>query len=55
MTITEEIERLTVARASASEINKVAISQGMISLRQDGWNKVCLGLTSIEEVLRVIA
>ncbi len=55
MTITEEIERLTVNRSSASEINKVAIGQGMISLRQDGWNKVCLGLTSIEEVLRVIA
>jgi type IV pilus assembly protein PilB len=55
MTITEDIERHTVARASSSEINKTAISQGMISLRQDGWNKVCLGLTSIEEVLRVIA
>jgi len=55
MTITEDIERHTVARASASEINKTAIQQGMISLRQDGWNKVCLGLTSIEEVLRVIA
>jgi type IV pilus assembly protein PilB len=55
MTITEEIERLAVSHASSSEINRVAIGQGMISLRQDGWNKVCLGLTSIEEVLRVIA
>ena len=55
MTVTEEIERLTVARASASEIARVAVQQGMISLRQDGWNKVLLGLTSIEEVLRVVA
>jgi type IV pilus assembly protein PilB len=54
MTVSEEIERQVVERATASEIGRTAIAQGMISLRQDGWNKVCLGLTSIEEVLRVI-
>jgi type IV pilus assembly protein PilB len=53
MTVNEEIERLTVARAGASEIGRAAVQQGMISLRMDGWNKVCAGLTSIEEVLRV--
>ena len=53
MTVTEEIERLTVARSSASEISRTALQQGMLSLRMDGWNKVCAGLTSIEEVLRV--
>ena len=55
MTVDEEIERQTVARSSASEIGRTAISAGMLSLRQDGWNKVCAGLTSIEEVLRVVA
>lgn len=55
MTVTEEIERLTVARSSASEIGRTAMQQGMVSLRMDGWNKVCAGLTSIEEVLRVVA
>ncbi len=53
MTVGEDIERLAVSRASASEINRTAVHQGMVSLRQDGWNKVCAGLTSIEEVLRV--
>jgi type IV pilus assembly protein PilB len=53
MTVSEEIERLTVQRSSASEIGRMAVQQGMLSLRMDGWNKVCAGLTSIEEVLRV--
>jgi type IV pilus assembly protein PilB len=53
MTVSEEIERLTVARSSASDIGRAAVQQGMLSLRMDGWNKVCAGLTSIEEVLRV--
>jgi type IV pilus assembly protein PilB len=54
MTVTEEIERLAVARASSTDIAHVAIEQGMATLRQDGWAKVQLGLTSIEEVLRVV-
>ena len=55
MPVTEEIERLAVSRASAAEIARVAQQQGMITLRQDGWAKVQLGLTSIEEILRVVA
>ena len=55
MPVTEEIERLAVARASSAEIGRVAIDQGMKTLRQDGWAKVLLGLTSIEEILRVVA
>jgi type IV pilus assembly protein PilB len=55
MTVTEEIERLAVARASSAEIGRLAREQGMLTLRQDGWAKVRLGLTSIEEVLRVVA
>ena len=55
MTVTEGIERLAVARASSAEIGRLAIEQGMTTLRQDGWAKVALGLTSIEEILRVVA
>ncbi len=55
MSVTEEIERLAVARASSSEISAMARSQGMHTLREDGFAKVELGLTSVEEVLRVVA
>jgi type IV pilus assembly protein PilB len=55
MTVSEEIERLAVARASTDEIQKVAQAQGMLSLRDDGWLKVRRGHTSIEEILRVVA
>ncbi len=55
MAVSEEIERLTVERASAMAINKVAVEQGMITLRRDGLTKVKHGLTSIEEIFRVVA
>ena len=55
MSVSEEIERLAVAHASSAEIGRVAIAEGMLTLRQDGWAKVGMGLTSIEEVLRVVA
>jgi type IV pilus assembly protein PilB len=55
MTVTEEIERLAVARASSAEIARLAVEQGMLTLRQDGWAKAQAGLTSIEEILRVVA
>jgi type IV pilus assembly protein PilB len=55
MSVSEEIERLTVARASSAEISKIAIAQGMTTLRMDGWAKAVAGLTSIEEILRVVA
>jgi type IV pilus assembly protein PilB len=54
MPFTEEIERLTVARSSTDDVARAALSAGMVPLRQDGWAKVALGETSIEEVLRVV-
>ena len=50
----EEIERLAVARASSEEIKRVAIEQGMKTLREDGLVKVLKGHTTIEEVSRVV-
>jgi type IV pilus assembly protein PilB len=51
---TEEIERLTSERRSAEEIGRVARDQGMRLLRDDGIDKVLAGVTSIEEIMRVI-
>ncbi|WP_255454075.1 hypothetical protein [Cryobacterium sp. TMS1-13-1] len=55
MTVSEEIERLTVAQASSAQIGAAARKQGMITMREDGWAKVALGLTSVDEVLRVVS
>lgn len=55
MRVTEDIERLAVSRASSAEIASVARRQGMVTLRDDGWQKVVLGQTSLEEILRVVA
>ncbi len=55
MLVTEEIQRMTVERASSEQIKKVAIEQGMQTLRADGFAKVKMGLTSIEEIFRVVA
>jgi type IV pilus assembly protein PilB len=54
MSVDEEVERLAVARAAPTEIGRVARQRGMTSLRDDGMAKVRKGLTSVEEVLRVV-
>jgi len=54
MPMSEEIERLTVDRASSETIRTVAIEQGMIELRGDGLLKAAKGLTSVEEIARVV-
>jgi type IV pilus assembly protein PilB len=54
MPMTEEIERLTVDRASADVIRSTAIQQGMMSLRDDGLEKARTGMTSIGEIARVV-
>jgi type IV pilus assembly protein PilB len=55
MQVTDEIEALTVKRASANEVRRIAIAEGMRLLRDDGLSKAAEGLTSIEDVLRVTA
>ena len=44
---------MVLGRAASSTIAARAIEQGMRTLRDDGWNKVRNGITTIEEVLRV--
>jgi type IV pilus assembly protein PilB len=55
MNVTEDVERLIVERGHSEDIKKVAVAQGMLSLRQAGLAQVRNGLTSIEEILRVVA
>jgi type IV pilus assembly protein PilB len=53
--VTEEVERLIVERGHSDELRKMAIGQGMLSLRNAGMIEVARGVTSLEEILRVIA
>jgi len=53
MPMSDEIRALTVSRSSTDEIRAVATEQGMVPLREDGFEKVKHGITSITEVARV--
>jgi type II secretory ATPase GspE/PulE/Tfp pilus assembly ATPase PilB-like protein len=53
MELNEEIRALIMQNADASKITDAARRNGMLSLREDGWNKVGAGVTTAEEVLRV--
>ena len=53
--ISEEIERLIVERGHSEDIRKTAVAQGMLTLRNAGMIEVARGVTSLEEILRVIA
>lgn len=53
LVISPAIMRMVLERASASEIENQSISEGMITLKQDGYLKAVEGVTTLEEVLRV--
>jgi general secretion pathway protein E/type IV pilus assembly protein PilB len=53
MPVTDEIRTLILAHSSSHEIRKVAVQQGMNSLREDGWRLIGEGKTTPEEVLRM--
>jgi type IV pilus assembly protein PilB len=52
MEITDELRELILVGASALELRKKAIDEGMITLRRSGLQKVIEGVTTIEEVAR---
>lgn len=54
MELTEEIRSLFLNLAPSDEIRKAALASGMNTLRQDAMAKVSQGLTSIDEVVRVV-
>jgi type II secretion system protein E len=51
----DTIREKVVDRVNASVIRNIALKEGMITLRQDGWRKVLLGQTTIDEVARTTA
>lgn len=53
MPITEKISKLIVEKAAASDIQKLAMEEGMLTMKQDGYVKVLEGVTSMDEVIRV--
>jgi len=53
MDVNEDIQDLIVKRATSAEIQRKAIEQGMVTMRQDGYLKALAGLTTLEEVNRV--
>jgi type IV pilus assembly protein PilB len=54
LAVTETIKELIVKRATGGEIRNQAIKEGMRTMVEDGFVKAAQGITSIEEVLRVI-
>ena len=55
MMVTDELKAMVAERAHPEDIRKVAVAQGMGTLRQTGLSHVRNGLTSVEELLRVVA
>ena len=51
--MTESMRATILNGASADEINRKAIDDGMRELLHDGWVKVLKGVTTVEEVMRV--
>jgi general secretion pathway protein E/type IV pilus assembly protein PilB len=53
--VSEGLRRLMIRKESGSAMKQRAILDGMETLRQDGWRRVLLGQTTVEEVVRVTA
>jgi len=51
--MTDRLRQLVVQRASSAEVKTQALSEGMRTLRGDGWTKALMGITTVEEILRV--
>lgn len=50
--VTDEIRTLILERGTTDDIQATALEQGMKTMRQDGWLKICLGVTTFEEVAK---
>jgi type IV pilus assembly protein PilB len=53
MDVNTDIQNLIISHATSAEIQRLAVSQGMITMRQDGYLKALSGVTTLEEVNRV--
>jgi len=51
LSLDEELQDLVLEKVSTDELHQVALRKGMKSMREDGWDKVCAGITTFEEVI----
>ena len=51
--VDDEMREMILKREAANRLKKYAIDHGMRTLRDDGWDRVRLGVTTAEEVLRI--
>ncbi len=51
--VTDKVAKLVLAHADSAEVENVAVEEGMITMKQDGYLKALEGITTVEEVLRV--
>jgi type IV pilus assembly protein PilB len=54
LTMSDELKRLVISKASHHEIMAAATSSGMVPLKADAWFKVTTGVTTVSEVLRSV-
>ena len=54
LVVDEEIRQAILCKASANEIKQIAIKNGMTTMLLDGFDKVASGITTIEEILRMV-
>ncbi len=52
MLVTDALHSLIIQNASAPEIRKVALDEGMTTLQNNGWEQIKLGRTTLDEVIR---
>ena len=55
MFVTQELRKIIMKNGDADDIKDAAISQGMLTLRMDGWLKVLKGITTLDQVIRETA
>ncbi len=49
----DHLRDIVARNPNVTEFRKVCTSRGMVTLREDGFKKVAVGLTTVEEILRV--
>jgi type IV pilus assembly protein PilB len=52
--VTKEMEHLILSSPAVSDVRDLAIEQGMVTMGQDGYLKLLDGITSLEEIRRVL-
>ena len=53
LVMSEAVRPLVIERTSSNTLKQAACAKGMRTLREDGWAKVCAGISTVEEVARV--